>query len=683
MSSPDNVARILLALAKRSGHPRVTFDKLLSFTHKYLEKYADASPELSDLDDNTENVLTAHLISLESEGRVSLSYEDSRIVGVYYAEYYPRLITSAYEKMRERISDPFPSEESLGITIPNELIAPVNVSTDFLDWMGATDRSEDTVLRLMFPEDLQSIVATLGVVKHSLAAMALQKIRDYLRNKRNAGYMHSKLRAVFRNRDVALKESLNKILTTPDDSLKTVYHPSEFTFHFWTSLSSAIIKEFGQKQETQQEEVDYCRAAYLIGYYNVFYKGMEQRKKDVDAALKTVDAKLRKEPYAYRLSDIRSFTDSKGVPLVKRCPRNQIDSYIQEKLLPPDNTQMPELIRTRSADGNDYYIRKESVFKIVFPGIRDASEVFENELSEKWTAALRRNEQLKEMQDDTAFEHVLTTMMKERKPLLYGLLRYDLLHLTATEQKLYGSAQEELDRMLDRKKQRIHPLSVVLDIDRRKLLSDARLRLPFWQALPVLRGIFAWLKRLFLGEPSPRKKRKAARKQQRHAGEAAGASSGAGGAHRGGRDSGDGELTGFAGEAVESTAVRFGDRPNGARGGEQAKGTSPDVKRAAQRLQEEYLSPGGNVDTTLEELAERWNPLLDPVAQQNLVEDVNSLVRDFIRKRKTVFRSSPPTRARVQQMAAQLAQNSALAEIKRKEPLRRYLELYMLRILGK
>ncbi|MFP4566994.1 MAG: hypothetical protein ACLFNX_10875, partial [Spirochaetaceae bacterium] len=521
MSSPDHVARILLALAKRSGHPRVTFDKLLSFTHRYLEKYAEGSPELSDLDDNTENVLTAHLISLESEGRVSLSYEDSRIVGVYYTEYYPRIINAAYEKLRERSSDPFPTEETLGITIPNELITAVHVRTDFLDWLGATDRADDTLLRLMFPEDLQSIVSTLGVVRHTLAALSLQKIRDYLRNKRNAGYMHSKLRAVFPNRDVALKETLNKILTTPDDSLKAIHHPNEFTFHFWTSLSSAIIKEFGQKQEAQQEEVDYCRAAYLIGYYAVFYKGVEQRKKDIDSALNSVDAKLRKEPYAYRLSDIHSFTDAKGVPLVKRCPRKSIDSFIEEKLLAPDDSHMPELVRTRSADGHDYYIRKDSVFKIVFPEIRDASEAFESELSDKWTAALRRNDVLKEMQDDTAFEHVLTTMLKERKPLLYGLLRFDLLHVLATELKLFGSAQEELDRMLDRKNQRIRPLSVVLDIDRRKLLSDAQLRLPFWQALPVLRGIVAWLKRLFLGEPSPRRKRRVARKRRRREGEAA------------------------------------------------------------------------------------------------------------------------------------------------------------------
>ena len=315
MSSPDNVARILHALSKRSGHPRVTYDKLLSYTHKYLEKYADDDPSLADLDDNTENVLTAHLISLESEGRVSLSYEDSRIVGVYFAEYYPRLIAGSYETLRDRIAAPFPSEETLGITIPGDLIHPVDVRSELLDWIGSKDRADSTLLRLMFPDELPSMLATLGVVRNTLASISLQKIREYLRNKKNAGYMHSKLRAVFRNRDVALKDALNKVLTTPDDALKTIKRPTEFTFHFWTSLSSAIIKEFGKKQDTLQEEIDYTRAAYLIGYYNVFYKGVEQQKRDIDTALKSVDAKLRKEPYAFRLSEIHGFTDTRGYRL--------------------------------------------------------------------------------------------------------------------------------------------------------------------------------------------------------------------------------------------------------------------------------------------------------------------------------------------------------------------------------
>ena len=677
MSSPDQVARILQTLAKRTGHPKVTFEKVLSFTHKYLEKYADGDPSLEDLDDNTENVLTAHLISLESDGRVVLTYEGSRIAGVYFSEFFPRLIASAYEHLRDRIQDPFPTEETLGVTIPNELIHPVNVKTDFMDWLSASDRPDDTLLRLMFPEDLHSIVATVGVIRHNLASLSLQKIREYLRNKRNAGYMHSKLRAVFRNRDVALKESINKILTTPDDSLKTIYRPTDFTFHFWTSLSSAIIKDFGQKQETTQEELDYCRAAYLVGYYNVYYKGVEQRKKDIDAALKSVDAQLRKEPYAFRISDIHRFTDSRGIPLTKRCPRKSIDDYLEEKLTPPDEKQLPELVRTKSADGETYYIRKDSVFKIVLPEIQDASERFSAELSDKWTNALRRNERLKEMQDDVTFEHVLTDMLKSRKPLVWGLLRFDLLHVLATEQKLFGSAREELDRMLDRKNQRIRPLSILLDIDRKTLLNDARLRLPFWLAIPGLRDLMVFLRRLFLAEPSPRKQRRQAKKRER---EQKRQEKTAGGTVSAG-DGANGETAEYGEAAFESTAVQFGERP--APRGSTNVVASPDVKRAARSLQEEYVRPGADVPATLDELAERWNPLLDPVAQQNLREDVNSLVRDFLRRRKTYFRSSPPTRARIQQMAAQLAQNSALSEIKRKEPLRRYLELYMLQILGK
>ncbi|MFO8063786.1 MAG: hypothetical protein ACQETQ_06875 [Spirochaetota bacterium] len=645
----------------------------MSFTHKYLERYADSDPSLADLDDNTENVLTAHLLSLESGGRVALTYEDSRIAGVYFPEYFPRIIDSAYENLRNQTHASLPTEETLGITIPTDTIHPVDVRSDFIQWLSDAERPDTTVLRLMFPEGLESIIATLGVVRNHLASISLQKIRDYLRSKRNAGYMHSRLRGIFPNRDVALKETINKILSTPDDALKTIYHPSDFTFHFWTSLSSAIIKDFTEKQDKLEEEVDYSRAAYLLGYYNVYYKGVEQRKKEKEAALQTVDAKLRKEPYAFKPSDVHRFTDSKGVPLTKRCSRSSIDNYIREKLLPPDGERMPELLRIKAADGQEYYIRKDSVFKIVFPELHNASETFERELSDKWMAALKRNEQLKEMQDDTAFERVLTDMLKSRNPVLFGLLRFDILHVLATEQKLFGSAREELDRLLDRKNEKIRPLSVALDIDRRKLLSDTRLRLPVWQAVPVLRELTAFLKRLFLGEPSPRRQRRQSRKHAKRKKQAVGTGDHAEESEHDGNDT---PLTG-------ATAVQFGERPARPRGEEAPRTLSPDIKRAAQQLQQEYLHSGADVDGTLEELAERWNPLLDPVAQQNLVEDVNSLVRDYLRRRKTSFRSSPPTRAGIRQMSAQLAQNSALSEIKRKEPLRQYLELYMLRILGK
>ena len=82
-------------------------------------------------------------------------------------------------------------------------------------------------------------------------------------------------------------------------------------------------------------------------------------------------------------------------------------------------------------------------------------------------------------------------------------------------------------------------------------------------------------------------------------------------------------------------------------------------------------------------LAERWNPLLDPVAQQNLVEDINSLARDFLRRMKVSFRLIPPTKERVEEWADRLCQNEAFQQIRRRQDLKEYIKLYMLTVLGK
>ena len=84
----------------------------------------------------------------------------------------------------------------------------------------------------------------------------------------------------------------------------------------------------------------------------------------------------------------------------------------------------------------------------------------------------------------------------------------------------------------------------------------------------------------------------------------------------------------------------------------------------------------------MDELVERWNPLFDPQAKSNLVEDVNSLVRDFLRKLKRGFLVKPPNAARITNMAESLAANHAFDQIKKRDALQRYIELYMISVLG-
>jgi hypothetical protein len=90
---------------------------------------------------------------------------------------------------------------------------------------------------------------------------------------------------------------------------------------------------------------------------------------------------------------------------------------------------------------------------------------------------------------------------------------------------------------------------------------------------------------------------------------------------------------------------------------------------------------GKTIDGSLSELAEKWNPLYDPQKKKELVEDVNALVRDFIRPVKRALVGKPPDAQRIVALAEKLCEAKSLAGIKKKDYLMRYLELYIIKCL--
>jgi len=104
-------------------------------------------------------------------------------------------------------------------------------------------------------------------------------------------------------------------------------------------------------------------------------------------------------------------------------------------------------------------------------------------------------------------------------------------------------------------------------------------------------------------------------------------------------------------------------------------------KRSIQSLIAHYVPSGQTIEGTLEDLAEKWNPLYDARAKRDLVDDVNALVRDFIRPIRRSFLIQPPDLRRIHALAEQLAESKSLVKIKKREILKNYIELYMVRSL--
>jgi hypothetical protein len=91
----------------------------------------------------------------------------------------------------------------------------------------------------------------------------------------------------------------------------------------------------------------------------------------------------------------------------------------------------------------------------------------------------------------------------------------------------------------------------------------------------------------------------------------------------------------------------------------------------------------GDIKKELTSLISLWNPLLDPKSKQNLVEDVNSLVRDFLRQQKYRARLRAPSAEQLEKLAKELAESKTLGAIRDKSHLREYITLYMLKLLHK
>jgi len=109
--------------------------------------------------------------------------------------------------------------------------------------------------------------------------------------------------------------------------------------------------------------------------------------------------------------------------------------------------------------------------------------------------------------------------------------------------------------------------------------------------------------------------------------------------------------------------------------------TKADFFRSIQSLVLQYVPKGRTIDETLDELAEKWNPLFATEQKQNLVEDVKALIRDFLRPIRRSLTERLPDANRIHALADQLSMSKSLAQIKKRDILIRYIELYLIRCL--
>jgi hypothetical protein len=642
MEEDIDIFSLLRYYAARMKRASFTFAEFVAYIQKYAKRFVDAKPELERYLMGTEAFVASELGALAQDGKLSLEESDYGIESISLPQYYADVVLREYKRIEEGIEIPFPSEDSLNLIVPPELIRPISVDNDLFSVMEARAAVKAGVLlyRITFSEGLKPMVAPIAMLPRKVLEFALLKIRNYLRAQNNKDYIQHKLLGAFQNREVLLKEAMNTILVKPYEAIEQIEKPNDFTFTFWAYTTNFIKSDFQKKNEKLAEDYALLQSLSLIEFFNNYYKGRSQKELAAQTALKNLEQCLGKSPYYYTMEEIERFTDSQGVPLLGKYTQTDLQAWLTKKTSSPDKESLPALIPFRVSPERRYYVLKDKILPLCVRLLGETRQELRSKLIPRWRDTVQDYRSLPAMEDDEDYRKELKAMVAQAQPILSVLLNYDLLALVFEDMQDGDQAVPEAARFFDG--EALAPLDVLLNLPRRDLLTDVKVLLPFWYSMPFLASILGFFKRM--GEKSREGKKQ---KEKRIA---------------------DVEIDDEE-DALDSRSTTADRRA--------------ELRQAAARVERQLVPEGYDLDDYIDELESRWNTLINQVAKDNLRADVDSLIRDFLRKSMRSTRASTFTLERVASLAETLADSPTFLKIKNRGALETYMQAYMVRLIKK
>lgn len=619
---------------------------------EFLYRQAEASKHnlLLHAAHNHKEKLIPFLEILVNKKECILLKDAGGIKAVFVFQTAVQFILKRYEQLEYGYSEAFPSLENIEFKLPQNSVTVIDIKEEFVKLISNTDNIHTPIIKIIFPHSIDNILITKSIIHTKLIKYSVYIIKNFFQGQMNIEFVYNKIVSMFKGSEIALSDMLKILTSKPGTALQSLMEPNYFTFKFWSHIANLVLENLKEKSAKLTKDHGYCQAAYIIGYYIVYQKGMIQKEKQKELDLRKIDARLKRDPYAYTLKEIYGFVDKNGIPFIKKYSKKLIDDYLDKLTgFGDDIDTLPQIIRLRVKNKPEYFLLKESIIPLFINYVEEAAGQIKQDLLEQWKYYCINFIKDKAMTFDFAFLIELEKSVKEDFPIFYSLITGNYLLMARKDTDIPDTIKRTLNRFLG-DKNKLYEIDMILDLDRLALLQEVRSQLPLYYTLPVL-SLFVHLFKWIMG-------RKGKKKMV------------------------DGEK--MSNNGIQTKDTRY-DVYNSRNKNEQNNPgiLTADYNKAITRLKEEICGKDKTLESSLKILAEKWNPLLDPVSKADLFEDVNSLIRDFLRRLRKGFRVKPPDAARIRNLAAELSNNTALEKIKRKEYLVRYIELYMIKCLGK
>ncbi len=645
MAAKKNLLTILVLFAQKQNSPHVHFAEFCDYMKRYAQHNIDTQPELISYTANPESAMHDELEALQHSGSIIITNPESDKKGLIVIPHYVERYASRYREIANNPTIPFPTVNDLPKQAPFEMIEQHQASTFMLELFekeeseekqqpaSAIENENKRLYGLTFSNNVPTVILPSTITATLVFDIALSKIRQMLRKEEFHDYFLKRLRLSNSGKELSVKTFFNQVIQKPTEALESIKNSSD-SFYFWSQLGFFIRQDYEKVTDYTSEHITILQSVAITDIAIGYYKNKAQQTFQRGTALRNLEQALNVAPHYFNRKAIEMFTDTRGIPLLGQYTADDLTEFLSTATTQISDGDLPELLTFKIHTGDRYYIYKTKVIPLIIRLSNDARENVKEILTKRWFELYKKFDSTPAMSDQKAFETCLENEVKHTSPILYALLQSNFLSL------VHYDSQNNKEKIHLFSNGKLIPYSELLMLSRREISTDAKILLPVWYTIPVI----SWIARILFRPPKRRKK------------------------------------TGSI-EPVPTAQLQLknADEPSNFSNATKSQ-RRKEFHDAAQAAEAQIVPVGSTLDREMDSYIRQWNKLLDKQLSNNLTEDVNSLLRDYMRKTVRQIKASTFTLERMKNLADNVMQNPALQKISDKEQLRMYILLYIVKL---
>ena len=615
--------QIIRSYSIKKNDSNVLLQELTDYVRRYAKHYLQQRPDLVQYIEITNEELLEIVKSFAEEGILSIIVNKKNVL-IFVPYFYIENVDRIYQDIEKREDVPFPLAADLPSSFPKQLTRKISFDDDFMNLTPI--ETNDFVYLLTFSGSAKSILFPARYTADNLLSLSIKKMQLYFRKDETKDYLQKRLLIANPSKDATVRSFVMKIQSRDMGIVRSIKEADD-NYLLWGQLCAFIKQDIDKKNEKLPEEESLLEAVSIIDFLNNYYRGTHQKDLQKQTALKNLGFAFQRPPYYFTIKNITDFVDSRGIPLLGQYNQTDLTDYLQKKTSICENFSVPDILTFRNSNGERFYVYADKVIPLLISLITEHRSQVKDACVAKWVQLLKNFKQDVSMKNNEAFNKFVKEVCEAEANNIYAILNAPFMSALVLDQKINDIQAGEIARLYPDGKQASY--SDILMLSRVELLNDAKILLPFYYTLPVISSIIAF----FVGH-----KKEAKQENDKE-------------------------------EQVNKTKKVV----------KQKKKTYKDVVAS---LSKEMLPQGLSMEEALQHYLDLWNTNLNKKVRDNITEDVNSFIRDYIRNIQRTLTVSSVDRRRIEQLAETVVHTNSLSKIKDKKALKFYTEIYILKVIS-